>query len=111
MTQVEGEGDGQRVQMDVGDPVLMDSVGARVILTEPAGDVALLLDLEGKLNKLQERVAHRFLMPVGMAAELIAELLVTAQHAAVEEHERVQPFLAELEDRIVEGQRQRGMIG
>jgi uncharacterized protein YhdP len=75
---------GPRQQLDTGAAMLVDACGAQVIRTEPSGEVAVMLDLEGKLNKLDVRDAHRYLMSAGMAAELIAELVVSAQHAAAE---------------------------
>lgn len=69
-------------RLDVGDAVLLDAVGAKTIKTEPSGEIAVLLDLEGRLNKLDIRDAHRYLMSAGTAAELIAEIVVAAQKAA-----------------------------
>ena len=99
--------------MDVGDPVIMDSAGAKVIRTEPAGQVGLLVDLEGKLLELEVRVAYRFLMSSAQAAALVAELVVAGQHAAVEDGPDgdARTFLEDLENGIVREQRRRGMIG
>lgn len=71
----------RRIKMDTGDAVLVDALGAKVIRTEPAGEIAVMLDLEGTLNKLDIRDAHRYLFAAGQAAELIAELVVAAQYA------------------------------
>lgn len=68
--------------LDVGDVILLDAVGAQVVRMEPSGEVGIIVDLEGKLNKLDIRDVHRYAMPAGMAAELIAEIVVAAQVAA-----------------------------
>lgn len=66
---------------DTGDAILLDAIGAEVVRLEPADQVGVMLDLEGKLNKLQVRDAHRYLLSAGQAAELVARLVVAAQHA------------------------------
>jgi hypothetical protein len=73
-----------RIRMEVGDAVLVDGIGSQVVEFEPSGEVGIVLDLEGKLNKLQIRDAHRYALSAGMAAELIADLIVSAEHAVQE---------------------------
>lgn len=100
------------IPLDTGDPVLLDSVGARAGRMEPSGQVGLILDLEGKLNKLDVRDAHRYVMSAGMAAELIAELVVAAQVAAANGSAlgiTGRNFSAELEAAIAQEQQRRGL--
>lgn len=66
------------VPVHTGDAILLTGVGSFVIRTKPANELALALDLEGKLNKLDIVDAHRFLMSAGQAAELVAEIVVMA---------------------------------
>lgn len=103
----------QPTRLDVGDVVLLDAVGAQCIRMHPSGEVGLILDLEGKLNKLNVRDVHRYVMPAGMAAELIAEIVVAAQDAAANGSglgiTGGRDFAAELEAAIAFEQRRRGM--
>jgi len=69
------------VALDTGDAVLLDAIGAMVARLEPAGQVGIILDLEGKLNKLQVRDVHRYILSAGQAAEMVARLVDAAQHA------------------------------
>jgi hypothetical protein len=97
----------------VGDVMILDAIGSLVIKTEPDGDVMLMLDLEGRLNKLQVRDVHRYVMTAGQAAELLAELVVAGQQAAhggsplgITEGKE---FAAELEAAIAAEQQRRGL--
>lgn len=69
-------------QLDTGDVVLLDAVGAQVMRFEPRGEVGLILDLEGRLNKLGVRDVHRYALSAGLAAELVAELVTAGRRAA-----------------------------
>lgn len=107
---------GERVRLDTGDAMLLDAIGAQVArlhATDGSDDVGIVLDLEGKLNKLQVRDAHRYLLTAGQAAELIAELVVSAQQAVVDgsplEITRGQSFAAELDAAIAREQTRRGL--
>ncbi len=71
-------------RMEVGDVVLLDATGAQVVKFDPNGEAGIVLDLEGRLNKLQIRDVHRYALSAGMAAELIADLVVAGQQAAME---------------------------
>ena len=98
--------------MDVGDAVLVDSVGALVVRFDPSDEVGIVLDVEGKLNKLQVRDAHRYALSAGMAAELIAELIVAGQQAAAEGSAlgiTGRDFAAELEAAVANEQKRRGL--
>jgi hypothetical protein len=103
----------ERVALDVGDVVLLDSVGARCIEIEPSGEVGVILDLEGRLNKLQVRDVHRYILSAGSAAELIAELVVAAQEAATRGSSMGitggPTFQAELDAAIATEQKRRGL--
>lgn len=70
---------GTRVDLAAGEGVLLEALGALAVRTEPAGELALVVDLAGKLNKRPDRVHTRYLMAPGQAGELIAEILVAAQ--------------------------------
>lgn len=103
----------ERERLDVGDMVLLDAVGAKVIKFEPSDEVGLILDLEGKLNKLDVRDVHRYAMPAGLAAELIAELVVAGQEAGARGSAMAvtggHSFQAELDAAIAAEQRRRGL--
>jgi hypothetical protein len=59
----------------------LDKLGTLPILTEPHGELAVILDLGGRLNKTDARVSHRYVMSVGQVAELVADIVVSAQVA------------------------------
>jgi hypothetical protein len=103
----------EHVRMDTGDAVLVDKLGAQVVKFAPSDEVGIVLDLEGKLNKLQIRDAHRYALTAGMAAELIAELVVAGHHAALEGSKlgitRGRRFGDELEAAITREQKRRGL--
>jgi hypothetical protein len=64
------------------DAVLLDELGASAVAIDGQEETpALVVDLGGRLNKTDARVTHRYLMPVGMAAELVANVVVAAQIA------------------------------
>lgn len=99
------------VPLDTGDAVLLDASGAQVVRMEPSGEVGIILDLEGKLNKLDIRDVHRYVMSAGMAAELVAELVVAGQEAAARGSAIAggRGFLAEFEAAIAREQARRGL--
>lgn len=100
--------------LDVGDVVLLDAVGAQCVELHPSNQVGLILDLEGKLNKLDVRDVHRYAFSAGMAAELIADLIVAAQEAATRGSAMAlaggEDFQAELEAAIAAEQTRRGLV-
>jgi hypothetical protein len=71
----------ERTELDTGDAVLLDAIGATAVRFDPSSEVGLVLDLEGRLNKLAIRDVHRYILSAGMAAELVARLVVAAQMA------------------------------
>lgn len=74
----------ERVNLGEGEAILLDALGARAIKLSPSGEVALMLDLEGRLNKRPDRDVARYLLPPGAAAELVAALIAASQRAAQE---------------------------
>lgn len=66
------------------DAVLLDELGCIAIRTEPEGALAVILDLGGRLNKTTARVTHRYAMSVPQAAELVANLVVTARRTGAD---------------------------
>lgn len=107
------ENQGRREQLDTGDGMLVDAVGALVVRFDPSDEVGLILDLEGRLNKLEVRDAHRYILSAGMAAELIAELVVAGQQAASVGSALgitgASDFAAELDAAIAAEQKRRGL--
>lgn len=103
----------EHVGLDVGDVVLLDSVGARCIALHPSNEVGVILDLEGRLNKLAVRDVHRYVLSAGTAAELIAELVVAAHEAGARGSAMGitggTSFQAELDAAIAAEQRRRGL--
>lgn len=65
-------------RIGAGEAVLLDELGAAAIETRPAGELAVILDVGGKLNRRHERVSARYLMRIGQAAELVADIVVAA---------------------------------
>jgi hypothetical protein len=61
------------------DAVILDELGCKAILTEPSNELAVVLDLGGRLNRTPARVEHRYIMSAGQAAELIADLTIGAR--------------------------------
>jgi hypothetical protein len=100
----------QVIQLDTGDAMLLDALGAQAValrLGDGEPEIGICLDLEGRLNKLQIRDAHRYLLAPGQAAELIAELVVAAQAAAAQSPAG-RAFAVELEAAIAREQAARG---
>lgn len=100
--------------LDVGDVVLLDAVGARCVTLSAADTddvVGVVLDLEGRLNKLEVRDVHRYVMSAGMAAELIAEVVIAAHsagmHGSAMELSHGESFRAELEAALLAEQKRR----
>jgi hypothetical protein len=63
------------------DAVLLDELGCVAILTVPAEETAVVMDLGGRLNRAHSRVVHRYAMSPAQAAELVVELLEAGQSA------------------------------
>jgi hypothetical protein len=97
--------------LGVGDAVLVDGCGARVARFSPSDQVGLVLDLQGRLNGLAIRDTHRYLLTAGQAAELIAELIVAGNEAAVRGSDiRLgSTFADELEAAVALEQERRGL--
>lgn len=88
------------VDLPPGGAIMLDALGAKAILTQPTvrsaqPQLGIVLDLEGKLNKLPQREHRRFLLSVGQAAELAAELAVRSSQAG-----RLEEFNSELESAV-----------
>lgn len=79
-TEVNGEDTPRRV--DVGDTMLLDAINARCVRMYPSEEIGIILDLEGQLNKLEIRDAHRYALSTNHAAELIVALVVAANVGA-----------------------------
>lgn len=67
--------------------ILLDRLGSAMAFTTPHGELAVMLDIGGRLNKQTEDVEHRFLMRPEQAAELIADLSLTL--GQVENYEEI----------------------
>lgn len=76
---------GEPMEMAPGACILLDVMGSMAIQTQPDGDAMVMVDLEGKLNKKDERAVTRWLMAVGQAAELVVDI-VLATKALPQEH-------------------------
>jgi hypothetical protein len=88
---------GERVDLPPGGAVLVDKLGALAIETEPAGELAILLELGGRLNKLDERSMVAYLMAAGTVAELVANVIVAVQRLGPGKGDK---FRDELEEAI-----------
>lgn len=69
-------------QLGAREAVMVDALGSAAMVTQPAGEAAVRLDLAGRLNKDTGRWQGTFLMAPGQVAELIAELTITGALAA-----------------------------
>jgi hypothetical protein len=103
---VGGHGDGRGPGITPFDPgyrtVLLDGLGAVAMHVQPGNELAVYLELTGRLNKRRERDEAAYLMRPGQAAELIADLVVAGQAGG--------PVIAqELEGAIAREQARRGM--
>jgi hypothetical protein len=67
-------------EFPAGKAILLDRLGSARAATKPAGELAIILDIGGRLNKQTEHVEHRFLMRPEQAAELVADLTLTLSH-------------------------------
>lgn len=98
-------------RLDVGDVILLDAVGATCVKLSPHDEVGLVLDLEGRLNKLDVRDVHRYVMSAGMAAELIAEIVIAGHIAGAHGSTMASAsFRDELNAALVQEQKRRGLI-
>jgi hypothetical protein len=75
------------------DVVLVQEVAATAIQLKPTDEDAVLLDLAGKLNRVDAKVAHRYVLPAGAVAELMAKLVVAGRASTAD-------FRRELDDAI-----------
>lgn len=100
-----------KIPLDTGDAIILTGLGSRVIRLEPTAEIGLLLDLEGRLNKLDIVDAHRYIMTAGQAAELIADVIVSGQAAASEGSDvgGGGSFLAELDRSLKKRQQDEGL--
>lgn len=60
--------------------MLLDKLGAVAICVEPENELALFVELGGRLNKSDLRQTVAFLFTAGHAAELIANIVVAMQN-------------------------------
>jgi hypothetical protein len=77
----------ERINLGAGDAILLDSLGARAIRLTPSNRVGVMVDLEGRLNKREDRHFGRYLLSPGQAAELVASLVAAVQRATQESSE------------------------
>lgn len=85
VTQIELERTHEFVPLDPGTAVIVDAVGSKAVVLNITGEegvqTGLIFDVAGKLNKLDGRQEWRFILPVGIAAEIVASFVVAAQYA------------------------------
>jgi hypothetical protein len=100
-----GDGRGPGVTPLDGDyrTVIVDSVGAVAMLLAPRQELALYLELAGRLNKRRDRDEGAYLFSIGQAAELVADVVVAAQASGDT------GFARELEAAIAREQARRGL--
>jgi hypothetical protein len=65
------------VQFPAGKAILLDRLGSVLAAAKPSGELAIVLDIGGRLNKQTDDAEHRFLMRPEQAAELVADLTLT----------------------------------
>jgi hypothetical protein len=79
--------DEERINLGAGEAILLDSLGARAIRVSPNDQIGVMVDLEGRLNRREDRHFGRYLLSPGQAAELVASLVAAAQRASQESSE------------------------
>lgn len=101
---------GERITIPAGGAVLLDKLGAVAIRTEPADELALLLELGGRLNKFDTsiRSTKAYLMGAGHAAELIAAIVVAVQRLREAGDDEALEFARELDEAV---KRERDRLG
>lgn len=101
-----GGGDGRGPGVIPIDPnyptVILDQLGGVAISTQPGADLGIYLELGGRYNKRDDRDERAYLLAVGQAAELVAELVVAGQAGGP-------AFSQELEKAIARKQQARGL--
>lgn len=60
------------------DVVIVEKLGTAAIRTQPHNELAVVMDVGGRLNKQNERRERRFIMSPEIAAELVADIVVSA---------------------------------
>lgn len=91
---------GRVVPLPKGGVVLVDELGALGIRTEPGGELGVLVELGGRLNKDTGRWRGQFVMSVGQAAELVANIVVGAKRTGAEFSASLEQALAAEQDRL-----------
>lgn len=101
-----GAGDGRGPGVAPFDPnyptIILDELGAVAMRLEPGGRNAVYLELGGRFNKRTNRGQCGYVLAVGQAAELLAELVVAGQAGGAD-------FTRELEPAIARKQAARGL--
>lgn len=100
----------QHVELGKGGAVIVDELGAVPILTQPSNEEALLIELGGRLNKMQERRKQKYLLSPGQAAELIANIIVACGATTIGFRQELDRALTREQDRVklIEEMQQRG---
>jgi hypothetical protein len=88
------------IDLPPGEAILLEALGSKAIITAPAAEFGVVLDLDGKLNKLTTREHHRFLLSPGQVAELIADLTHTLAQLPDDERDAAQRDLADAFERL-----------
>jgi hypothetical protein len=73
---------GEFFELKKGEGVLVDELGSEAVSLSPGDRAAVLLELGGRLNKSPRRWKGKFLMNAGQAAELIADITLSAARAS-----------------------------
>lgn len=89
----------ERPHFDAAGAVLVDELGVLAAEMHPTGELAVVLDIGGRVTNRTERERNRYLMRAGQAAELIAEIVVAAQ--------RLEPHFRHELDRAIKREQER----
>lgn len=95
--------DSEHINLGAGDAILLEALGARAIRVTPSNEIGLMLDLEGRLNRREDRYFSRYLLSPGQAAELVASLVAAVQRTTQESPEGVD-FAVEFEHALAREQ-------
>lgn len=83
------------IDLPAGAGIIVDRLGSVAVITAPAAEAAIVLDLGGRLNKQEDDVEHRYLFAPGQVTELIVDLVGSLQLLPADDRAKVLDQLKE----------------
>lgn len=65
----------ERFTIPAGEVVLVDELGAKALLAWPAEELAVIVEIGGRRNKLDARSLESYMLAPGQAGELVAAIV------------------------------------